>query len=107
MTTTYVTTVNNMFTIPNPTGYVVNVVFTTVGTDGAYTASIDGSCQFTPVVGNTIVPYASLTEAEVINWINQATNNQVNYYACINGQIESLINPPVSPENTPLPWAKT
>ena len=104
MTTTYVTTVNNMFTIPNPTGYVVNVVFTTVGTQGMYTASIDGSCQFTPVIGKTVIPFSSLTEAEVIGWINEATDNQVNYYNCIDEQIASLANPPVNPTNTPLPW---
>ena len=24
---------------------------------------------------------------------------------CVQGQIDSMINPPVSPQNTPLPWA--
>jgi len=32
--TTYTTTINSMYTLPNPTGYVVNVLFTVSGTDG-------------------------------------------------------------------------
>jgi len=42
-----------------------------------------------------------------LGWINEATDNQANYYANIDGQIASIINPPVSPQNTPLPWATT
>ena len=105
MTTTYTTTVTNLYTIPNPAGYVVNAVFTVTGTDGTNTASIGGNCQFTPEVGATIIPFDQLTQAQVITWINEATDNQSNYYANIDGQIASMINPPVSPANTPLPWA--
>ena len=104
MANTYTTTINALYTIPNPTGYVVNVLFTVSGTDGTNTAKIDGNCQFSPVEGATIVPFAQLTEAQVIGWINEATNNQANYYANIDGQIASIITPPVSPANTPLPW---
>jgi hypothetical protein len=101
---TYTTTINSMYTIPNPTGYVVNVLFTVSGTDGTHTAEIGGNCQFTPTEGQTIIPYDQLTQAEVLGWINAATNNQANYYANIDGQIQSMITPPVSPSNTPLPW---
>ena len=106
MSNQYTTTVTNLYTIPNPTGYVVNVLFKVTGTDGqGHTAEIDGNCQFTPTQGQTIIPYAQLTQAEVLGWINEATNNQANYYANIDGQIASMVNPPVSPSNTPLPWA--
>ena len=105
MTTTYTTTVTNLYTIPNPAGYVVNAIFTVTGTDGTNTASIGGNCQFTPEVGATIIQFDQLTQAQVITWINEATDNQSNYYANIDGQIASMINPPVSPANTPLPWA--
>ena len=105
MTTQYTTTINSMYTVPNPTGYVVNVLFTVSGTDGTHTASIAGNISFTPESNEpNYIPYASLTEAEVLGWINEATNNQANYYANIDGQIESMVNPPVSPSNTPLPW---
>jgi len=105
MTTTYTTTVTNLYTIPNPAGYVVNAVFEVTGTDGTNTASIDGNCQFTPTEGQNIIPFDQLTQAQVIGWINEATDNQASYYANIDGQIASQINPPVSPANTPLPWA--
>jgi hypothetical protein len=106
MATTYTTTINQMFTVPNPTGYVVNVIFTVSGTDGTNTADIGGNITFTPEQNEqNFIPYDQLTEAQVIGWINDATDNQANYYANIDGQIASLINPPVSPSAEPLPWA--
>ena len=105
MSTTFTTTINQMYTIPNPTGYVVNVLFTVSGTDGTHTATIDGNINFAPEQDQVdFIPYANLTEAIVMGWINTATNNQENYYANVQGQLESLANPPVSPANTALPW---
>jgi len=104
--TTYTTTINSMYTLPNPTGYVVNVLFTVSGTDGQNAAEIDGNISFTPEANQpNYVPYDQLTEAEVMGWINEATDNQANYYANIDGQIASIVNPPVSPSNTALPWS--
>ena len=106
MTTQYSTTINSMYTVPNPTGYVVNVLFTVSGTDGTHTASIGGNISFTPESDQPdYIPYADLTQEEVLSWINEATDNQANYYANIDGQIASEVNPPVSPTDTPLPWA--
>ena len=106
MSTTFTTTINQMYTIPNPTGYVVNVLFTVNGTDGTYTAKIDGNISFSPEQDQVdFIPYANLTEAIVMGWINTATNNQENYYANVQGQINSMITPPVSPTSEPLPWS--
>jgi hypothetical protein len=106
MSNIYTTTINQMYTIPNPTGYVVNVIFTVSGTDGTHTASIGGNVQFTPNQDQSgYIPYNQLTETIVIGWINSATDNQANYYANIDGQINSIVNPPVSPSSQPLPWA--
>ena len=108
MSNTYTTTITQMYTVPNPTGYVVNVLFNVSGTDGTHTASIDGNIQFTPEQSEAgFIPYANLTQAIVLGWINEATNNQENYYANIDGQINSMINPPVSPSSQPLPWTTT
>lgn len=105
MSNTYTTTINSMYTLPNPTGYVVNVLFTVSGTDGKNTASIDGNISFTPQADQPdYVSYADLTQAEVLGWINEATDNQANYYANIDGQIASIVTPPVSPSLTALPW---
>ena len=105
MTTTYTTVINSMYTLNSPEqGFVVNVLFTVSGTDGTNTASIDGNIQFTDQVETDFIPYDQLTEEQVIGWINESTNNQENYYANVDGQINSMINPPVSPEAQPLPW---
>ena len=105
MATTYRTTINSMYTVSKPDpDYVVNVLFTVTGTDGTNTASINGNCQFTSDQESVFIPYSDLTEEIVIGWINEATDNQANYYANIDGQIASIVNTPVSPANTPLPW---
>ena len=94
-----------MYTLQQPDpNYVVNALWEVTGVDGANTASIGGNTQFNSAdqVG-AFIPYDQLTEATVIGWIpeSQMTSAQ----ACVQGQIDSLITPPVSPEAQPLPWA--
>ena len=101
--TTFTTTINAMYTLDTPEpGFVVNLLWTVTGVDGSNTASIDGNSQFTVQEG-TFTPYDQLTEAQVIGWI--PAEAIASAQACVQGQIDSMINPPVSPENTPLPWA--
>jgi hypothetical protein len=103
---TYTTTITGMFTVnaPDP-DYVVNVLFKVTGTDGENTAFIDGNCQFSQEPQDkSFIPYASLTQDTVLQWINEATDNLANYYANIDGQIASMVTPPVTPQNTELPW---
>ena len=103
MATTFSTTINAMYTLDTPEpGFVVNLLWKVTGVDGQYTASIDGNSQFTVQEG-TFTPYPQLTESQVIGWIppEQIASAQ----ACVQGQIDSMITPPVSPANTPLPWA--
>jgi hypothetical protein len=103
--TTFTTTINAMYTLQTPDpDYVVNVLWTVTGVDGANTASIGGNTQFSSAdQAGAFIPYDQLTQAQVIGWIpaNQIDSAQ----ACVQGQIDSMITPPVSPENTPLPWA--
>ena len=102
--TTFTTTINAMYTLQTPDpDYVVNVLWTVTGVDGQYTGSIDGNTTFSSQQMGTFIPYDQLTEAIVIGWIpeTQITSAQ----QCVQGQIDSQITPPVSPENTPLPWA--
>ena len=101
--TTFTTTITAMYTLQTPDpDYVVNALWQITGVDGEYTASIGGNTQFTSQQGPDFIPYADLTEATVIGWIpeSQITSAQ----ACVQGQIDSMITPPVSPQNTPLPW---
>lgn len=102
--TTYTTTITSMYTVPSPQGYVVIVWYDVLGTDGVYTANIQGNITFTPEQDQSdFVPYNELTQAEVIGWIPES--NIASAQACVQGQINSMITPPVSPSNTPLPWA--
>lgn len=100
--TTFTTTINAMYTLDTPDpGFVVNVLWTVTGVDGQYTAESSGNSQFNMQEG-TFTPYDQLTPEIVIGWIPapQIANAQ----ACVQGQIDSMITPPVSPQNTPLPW---
>ena len=104
MATNFTTRITAMYTLQQPDpNYVVNAVWEVTGVDGANTASIGGNTQFNSAdQEGAFIPYASLTEATVIGWIpaNQIESAQ----ACVQGQLESAANPPVSPANTPLPW---
>ena len=104
MATTFTTTVVSMYTVQQPDpDYVVNAIWEVIGVDGTNTASIQGNTQFSSQQSDTFIPYAQLTEATVIGWIPEQDIS--NAQACVQGQIDSMITPPVSPENTPLPWA--
>ena len=104
--TQFSTTITAMYTLPQVDGQtdvVVNAMWTVTGVDGQYTAEIGGNSQFTITQGEGFTPYADLTEAQVIGWIpeNQIESAQ----ACVQGQLDSMVNPPVSPTSQPLPWA--
>jgi hypothetical protein len=104
MATTFTTRITAMFTLQQPDpNYVVNAMWEVIGVDGTYTASIGSNTQFNSAdqVG-AFIPYDQLTEATVIGWIPEQTIS--NAQACVQGQINSMITPPVSPANTPLPW---
>ena len=105
MATTFTTTINSMYTIDTPDpGYVVNALWQVTGVDGEYTASIGGNTQFNSAdQEGAFIPYDQLTEATVIGWIPESAITSAQQ--CVQGQLDSLANPPVSPENTPLPWA--
>ena len=103
--TTFTTRITAMYTIQQPSpNYVVNAIWQVEGVSGEYTASIGGNTQFSSAdqVG-PVVPYADLTEAIVIGWIPESAIASAQ--ACVQGQIDSMITPPVSPANTALPWS--
>ena len=102
--TTFVTTITAMYTLQTPDpDYVVNAIWLVTGVDGEYTASIQGNTQFDSQQGAVFVPYDQLTETIVIGWIPESAITSAQQ--CVQGQLNSLINPPVSPANTALPWA--
>ena len=102
--TTFTTTITAMYTVQQPDpNYVVNAIWKVTGVDGQYIADIDGNTLFDSQQEPNFIPYADLTEATVISWI--PTEAIISAQQCVQGQIDSMITPPVSPSNTPLPWA--
>ena len=104
--TTFTTTITSMYTLDTPDpGYVVNALWQVTGVDGSNTASIGGNTQFNSAdqVG-PVTPYASLTESIVIGWIPESAITSAQQ--CVQGQLDSMANPPVSPANTALPWSQ-
>jgi len=93
-----------MYTLQQPDpNYVVNAIWEVTGVDGTNTASIGGNTQFSSAdQTGPVTPYASLTQAQVIAWIPESAITSAQQ--CVQGQIDSMITPPVSPANTELPW---
>ena len=107
--TTYTWAVTALYTetVGSEQDYVVIANYNVVGVDGEYTASLSNIARFSTESVSPFIPYAELTEDIVIGWIQQdlGVDGVANLEACIQGQIDSQINPPVVPVNTPLPWS--
>jgi len=91
--------------VDNYTDVVFSAAWRVNGTDGTYNATVYGSQTLTPYDGKTpFTPYADLTQAQVIGWVQDAMGES--QVAAINAnieqQIENQVNPPVV--NPPLPW---
>lgn len=76
------------------------------GTDGTYAGSVYGSVGVTIDPDAPFTPYASLTQAQVIGWVQDALGEEqvAAYEANVAQQIENQINPPVV--TPPLPWSE-
>jgi hypothetical protein len=93
-------------TISDQQNYVVTANYEVIGIDGTYTASLSNIAQFSTTSVSAFVPYSELTNDIVIGWIQEGlgVDGVSNLEACLQGQIDSQINPPIAPEVTPLPW---
>ena len=94
-------------TIDGQSDFVVIVNYEVVGVDGEYTASLSNTARISTELVSEFIPFADLTNEIVIGWVQEdlGEDGVSNLEACIQGQIDSLITPPVSPVNTPLPWS--
>ena len=74
-------------------------------TDGTYAGSVYGSVGVTLDPDAPFVPYADLTQAQVIGWVQDALGEEqvASYEANVAQQIEDQIDPPVV--TPPLPWS--
>jgi hypothetical protein len=103
--TQFTTTITAMYTLQQPDpNYVVNAIWEVTGVDVEHTASIGGNTQFNSAdQEGTFIPYDQLTEAVVVSWIPESQIQSAQQ--CVQGQLDSMANPPVSPAAQPLPWS--
>ena len=107
MATTYTWTITNMSVLQSPQpDFVVRVQWKCSGIDGLTTAEVTGTTALSDEEGASFTPYASLTEATVLDWVwkDMGTDGKTNAEASVNGMIQAEINPPVSPTAEALPW---
>lgn len=107
MTITNTWTVVQMDAYPEldgETDVVFTVHWTLTGTDGTYTGSVYGATGVTVDPDAPFTPYADLTQAQVIGWVQSALGAEqvAAYEANVATQIADQINPPVVAP--PLPW---
>ena len=85
-----------------------DIVFTVhwnlVGTQDTYQGSVYGSTGLTLSEEATFIPYAALTEEQVIGWVKEALGDEqvASYESSVAQQIEAQINP--TAVKPPLPW---
>ena len=109
MSNTYVWKITSLDAIPQVgslTDYVCVSHWSCQGTDGTYVGSCYATVSF-PVNPDKpdYTPYADLTEAEVIQWTQDALGAEqvAAVYTSIDMQIENQVNPKII--TPPLPWA--
>ena len=112
MSNTYTWTTTSLLTetVGNETDYVVIVNYDVLGindTDKKYQCSLYFTQELTVIYDQPdYIPYDELTNEIVIGWVQETlgTYGIESIYISIDGNIESQINPPKSPTNTPLPF---
>jgi len=108
MSNLYTWTISALDCIPQVgslTDYVCTSHWSCSGTDGTFTGSCYSTVSFAvnPDKPN-YTPYNELTEAEVIQWTQEALGEEqvAAIYTSIDSQIENAKNPPIVV--LPLPW---
>jgi hypothetical protein len=98
MTTTWKITQCDRLTADD---FITTAHWTAVATDGDYTASIYSTCSF--AAAEPAIPYADVTEAEVLEWCwSNGVDKEVTE-AALAAQIEAQKNPVTA---TGTPWSE-
>jgi len=72
--------------------FVVTCHYTVNAVDDNYTSSTYGTTSYTQVEGETYIPYADLTEAICVGWV-QTSLGKDTVEASLQAQIDALKNP--------------
>jgi len=97
--TTYLWTIVQMNRLTSD-DFVVTVHYNVSATDGTYQASTYGTTSYTQEAGESYVPYADLTEEQVVGWV-QNTLGKDTVEASLQSQIDAQANPV---EEAGVPW---
>jgi hypothetical protein len=81
-------------------GFVVTVHYTVTATEDTYSASTYGTVGYTQEPGETYIPYADLTEAVVVGWV-QTSLGKDTVEASLQSQIDLQKHPVVA---AGVPW---
>jgi len=81
--------------------FIVTCHYTVTATDDTYTASTYGTTSYTQVEGETYIPYADLTEAICVGWVQTSIGKDTTE-ASLQSQIDLLKNPI---QESGMPWA--
>jgi hypothetical protein len=81
-------------------GFITTAHWTATATDGDYIASVYSTCSWAD--GTPTIPYASVTEQEVLQWVWDSGVDKAATEASLATQIESQKNPVTA---TGVPWA--
>ena len=112
---TYKWEITALGTMPSPPAPVNDFLFfanyTVKATDGTNTVEFQSQAQFT--INQTTnenekpiyTPYADLTQEQVISWIQSKENLKETVEFNLDNQLHEIINPPIVPKITPMPWA--
>lgn len=108
MPTTYTWSVVQMDAYPEVDGeqdVVFNVHWTLAGARAGFYGSVYGSQTVSLDPDTPFVPYADLTESQVIGWVQDAMGAErvAELEATVEVQIDTQITPPVV--SPPLPWS--
>ena len=90
-------------TAANPSEAVLQVGWRCSGTEDNFSGTVYSTCTLPAADPASFVPYANLTQDQVLGWIWANGVNQAATEAAVAQQIESQKNPPVI--QPPLPWA--
>ena len=82
-------------------GFVVTVHYIVTATDDTYTSSTYGTVGYTQEPGETYIPYADLTEATVVGWV-QTSLGKDTVEASLQGQIDAQKHPV---QAAGVPWS--
>jgi hypothetical protein len=80
--------------------FITTVHYTVNAVDGEFTANTYGTVGYTEQPNKSYIPYASLTKAEVIGWVQESLGKDT-VEASLTAQIEAQKNPV---QEAGVPW---